>query len=161
MRYLYGRFCSQRQGKKATMQTSISRAVHYRMVKIGKNKNWNLQISKFEKNINISFFNFCFNVINLFKHGTCPVCRKNLNGEDTSQREYVSRPPPNQQNNNNNSNNNNASASASSAAADASDTSTSSGTGGGTGQRQPPSGSNESNSRSSNSRNDFYDPDFD
>lgn len=27
-------------------------------------------------------------------HGTCPVCRKNLNGEDTSQREYISRPPP-------------------------------------------------------------------
>lgn len=26
-------------------------------------------------------------------HGTCPVCRKNLNGEDTSQREYISRPP--------------------------------------------------------------------
>lgn len=25
-------------------------------------------------------------------HGTCPVCRKNLNGEDTSQREYISRP---------------------------------------------------------------------
>jgi E3 ubiquitin-protein ligase RNF115/126 len=25
-------------------------------------------------------------------HGTCPVCRKNLNGEDTSQREYI-RPP--------------------------------------------------------------------
>lgn len=24
-------------------------------------------------------------------HGTCPVCRKNLNGEDTSQREYISR----------------------------------------------------------------------
>ena len=28
------------------------------------------------------------------QHGTCPVCRKNLNGEDTSQREYISRPPP-------------------------------------------------------------------
>ncbi|CAF0811510.1 unnamed protein product [Brachionus calyciflorus] len=28
-------------------------------------------------------------------HGTCPVCRKNLNGEDTSQREYISRPPVN------------------------------------------------------------------
>lgn len=27
-------------------------------------------------------------------HGTCPVCRKNLNGEDTSQREYISSPPP-------------------------------------------------------------------
>lgn len=25
-------------------------------------------------------------------HGTCPVCRKNLNGEDTSQREYVATP---------------------------------------------------------------------
>lgn len=27
-------------------------------------------------------------------HGTCPVCRKDLTGEDTSQREYISRAPP-------------------------------------------------------------------
>ena len=34
-------------------------------------------------------------------HGTCPVCRKNLNGEDTSQREYIT--PANNANDANNS----------------------------------------------------------
>jgi E3 ubiquitin-protein ligase RNF115/126 len=46
----------------------------------------------------LSIKNFYFLLIILShcfcKHGTCPVCRKNLNGEDTSQREYISRPPP-------------------------------------------------------------------
>ncbi len=27
------------------------------------------------------------------QHGTCPVCRKDLTGEDTSQREYIQPPP--------------------------------------------------------------------
>jgi E3 ubiquitin-protein ligase RNF115/126 len=26
-------------------------------------------------------------------HGTCPICRKNMSGEDTSQREYISQAP--------------------------------------------------------------------
>lgn len=86
-------------------------------------------------------------------HGTCPVCRKNLSGEDTSQREYISRPPPNQNNNNNNNNNDQGggegSTSSSSAANETTSTSST--------QQNPSNNDNRSN----NNNNNFYDADFD
>lgn len=93
------------------------------------------------------------------KHGTCPVCRKNLNGEDTSQREYISR-PPNQPNSGDTASNEQTSGSgeaSTSAASNAQNNSTWS---------QPSNNpvndtTNSSRQNNQNSNNDVYDPDFD
>lgn len=89
-------------------------------------------------------------------HGTCPVCRKNLNGEDTSQREYISRPPGS---NTNDSNQNGSVPSTSNSDLNFNDQNNSSNIS--MGRTSNSRNTNSSSEPSDNSNNLYYEPDFD
>ena len=79
-------------------------------------------------------------------HGTCPVCRKNLNGEDTSQREYITPAEQNAQA---------AAEEAASAQSESEAAGNGAGGGGGSGDRQSGERSNSDGSRQVYDSDDF------